>query len=150
MASNVRMDMLLETIAQPVPGLDGTMIDSSRAMALAGPRLTVVLTGGEPLARLGLVDLVRLLAAIPGLDDLSMTSNGTLLARHAAALARAGLDRGLENGARLHVVDLRHGEPEPYPAHPQHRVEFAERLRPAGNVGDRQIERIGEIREGLR
>jgi len=53
----------------------------------------VRLTGGEPLARLGLVDFVRLIAAIPGIDDLSMTTNGTLLARHAAALAGAGLHR---------------------------------------------------------
>jgi cyclic pyranopterin phosphate synthase len=53
----------------------------------------VRLTGGEPLARLGLVDFVRLVAAIPGIDDLSMTTNGTLLARHAAALADAGLQR---------------------------------------------------------
>ncbi|MBN1135133.1 MAG: GTP 3',8-cyclase MoaA [Anaerolineae bacterium] len=53
----------------------------------------VRLTGGEPLARLGLPDLVRMLAAIPGIDDLSMTTNGTLLARHAQALAGAGLRR---------------------------------------------------------
>jgi len=53
----------------------------------------VRLTGGEPLARLGLPDLVSMLAGIAGLDDLSMTTNGTLLARHAAALAAAGLRR---------------------------------------------------------
>ena len=53
----------------------------------------VRLTGGEPLARLGLVDFVRMLATIPGLDDLSLTTNGTLLAPHAQALASAGLRR---------------------------------------------------------
>jgi cyclic pyranopterin phosphate synthase len=53
----------------------------------------VRLTGGEPLARLGLADFVRLIAAIPGIDDLSMTTNGTLLGRHAADLAAAGLHR---------------------------------------------------------
>lgn len=53
----------------------------------------VRLTGGEPLARLGLADLVRLIAAIPGVDDISMTTNGTLLAHQAAELARAGLQR---------------------------------------------------------
>ncbi len=63
-----------------------------RAAAELGVR-KVRLTGGEPLARLGVVDLVRRLAAIPGLDDLSMTTNGTLLARHAAALGAAGLHR---------------------------------------------------------
>jgi cyclic pyranopterin phosphate synthase len=53
----------------------------------------VRLTGGEPLARLGLPQFVRMVAAIPGIDDISMTTNATLLARHAAALAEAGLDR---------------------------------------------------------
>jgi len=51
------------------------------------------LTGGEPLARLGLPDFVRMIARIPGIDDISMTTNGTLLARHAQALAEAGLHR---------------------------------------------------------
>ncbi len=51
------------------------------------------LTGGEPLARRGLPDLGRLIAAAPGVDDISMTTNGTLLARHADALAAAGLNR---------------------------------------------------------
>jgi cyclic pyranopterin phosphate synthase len=53
----------------------------------------VRLTGGEPLARLGLVDFVAMVARIPGIDDLSLTTNGTLLARHAAGLAAAGLQR---------------------------------------------------------
>lgn len=53
----------------------------------------VRLTGGEPLARLGLSDFVRMLAEIPGIDDLSMTTNGTLLAGRASALAEAGLHR---------------------------------------------------------
>ncbi len=53
----------------------------------------VRLTGGEPLVRLGFVELVRMLARIPGIDDLAMTTNGTLLARHAAELAEAGLKR---------------------------------------------------------
>jgi cyclic pyranopterin phosphate synthase len=53
----------------------------------------VRLTGGEPLARLGLADLVRAISAIPGIDDLSMTTNGTLLARYAGELAAAGLRR---------------------------------------------------------
>jgi cyclic pyranopterin phosphate synthase len=53
----------------------------------------VRLTGGEPLARLGLSEFVRMIAAIPGIDDLSMTTNGTLLARQAKRLADAGLHR---------------------------------------------------------
>ncbi len=53
----------------------------------------VRLTGGEPLARLGLVELVRIISAVPGIDDLSMTTNGILLAPVAEELKEAGLDR---------------------------------------------------------
>ena len=53
----------------------------------------VRLTGGEPLVRLGIVDLVRMLAAVPGIDELTMTTNGLLLSRHADDLAAAGLRR---------------------------------------------------------
>ncbi len=51
------------------------------------------LTGGEPLVRLGLAGLVKMLAGIKGIDDLSLTTNGILLAEHAAALKKAGLRR---------------------------------------------------------
>jgi cyclic pyranopterin phosphate synthase len=53
----------------------------------------VRLTGGEPLARKGLAELVAMLAGIAGVADLAMTTNGTLLAAHAAALKAAGLMR---------------------------------------------------------
>jgi cyclic pyranopterin phosphate synthase len=53
----------------------------------------VRITGGEPLVRANLADLIQMLAAVPGLDDLTMTTNGSLLARNAPALATAGLDR---------------------------------------------------------
>ncbi len=53
----------------------------------------VRLTGGEPLLRRGITDLVALLAAVEGIEDLAMTSNGVLLAHHAPALAAAGLTR---------------------------------------------------------
>jgi len=51
------------------------------------------LTGGEPLLRSELPELVRRLAALPGVEDLALTTNGLLLARHAPALAAAGLRR---------------------------------------------------------
>jgi cyclic pyranopterin phosphate synthase len=51
------------------------------------------LTGGEPLLRRDLPVLVRLLAAIPGVHDLTLTTNGSLLDRLAAPLADAGLRR---------------------------------------------------------
>jgi cyclic pyranopterin phosphate synthase len=51
------------------------------------------LTGGEPLLRQGLPTLVSLLARHAGIADLALTTNGILLARHAAELAAAGLQR---------------------------------------------------------
>ena len=53
----------------------------------------VRLTGGEPLVRRGLPELVRQLAAIDGLADLSLTTNGVLLEEFAEPLKRAGLHR---------------------------------------------------------
>jgi cyclic pyranopterin phosphate synthase len=53
----------------------------------------VRLTGGEPLLRRDLPQLIRLLAARPGLRDLALTTNGVLLAEQAPALKDAGLHR---------------------------------------------------------
>lgn len=63
-----------------------------RAAASLGIR-KLRITGGEPLARRGIVDLVRMLAAVPGIDEVAMTTNATLLAPVAADLKAAGLDR---------------------------------------------------------
>ena len=51
------------------------------------------LTGGEPTVRHGLVDLVRMLRGIAGVEDLSLTTNGQLLEHLAGPLKEAGLDR---------------------------------------------------------
>ena len=51
------------------------------------------LTGGEPLLRQQLPDLVAELASVAGIDDLAMTTNGSLLPRHADELVAAGLGR---------------------------------------------------------
>ena len=51
------------------------------------------LTGGEPLLRRELPELVRLLARIPQVEDLAMTTNGSLLPASVAALREAGLQR---------------------------------------------------------
>ena len=53
----------------------------------------VRLTGGEPLVRRELPSLVRMLAAVPGVRDLTLTTNGVLLPEHAAELKEAGLHR---------------------------------------------------------
>src|SRR3954468_1145999 len=51
------------------------------------------LTGGEPLLRRDVADLVRMIASKPGLKDLALTTNGVLLADQIAALKTAGLGR---------------------------------------------------------
>jgi GTP 3',8-cyclase len=61
-------------------------------MARMGVR-EVRLTGGEPLVRRDLPDLVRRLSAVAGVEDLSLTTNGVLLDRLAGPLADAGLRR---------------------------------------------------------
>jgi cyclic pyranopterin phosphate synthase len=53
----------------------------------------VRITGGEPLLRTGVTDLVRRLAGVGGVADLAMTTNGALLRRKAVALREAGLNR---------------------------------------------------------
>lgn len=63
-----------------------------RACARQGVR-KLRLTGGEPLLRRGLPELVARLVVIPGIDDLALTTNGSLLAGKARALRAAGLHR---------------------------------------------------------
>ena len=54
---------------------------------------SVRLTGGEPLVRKGVVDLVESLSKMPDIENISMTTNGVLLPRMADDLKRAGLSR---------------------------------------------------------
>jgi len=63
-----------------------------RAAASVGVR-SIRLTGGEPLVRRDLPQLVARLAAIPGIDDIALSTNGLLLADLAGSLAEAGLHR---------------------------------------------------------
>ena len=51
------------------------------------------LTGGEPLVRRGFPRLASMLARVEGIEDLSLTTNGYLLERDAAALVEAGITR---------------------------------------------------------
>jgi GTP 3',8-cyclase len=51
------------------------------------------LTGGEPLVRRGILELVNMIAGIEGIEDLSMTTNGILLDKFAIQLKEAGLQR---------------------------------------------------------
>lgn len=63
-----------------------------RIAATLGVR-RVRITGGEPLVRRDVADVVAALAAVPGVDDVSLTTNGVLLQTFAGDLAAAGLDR---------------------------------------------------------
>ncbi|MFP6854359.1 MAG: radical SAM protein, partial [Opitutales bacterium] len=64
----------------------------SRLFAQCGVK-KIRLTGGEPLLRPGLPDLVRSLAAIEGVEDLALTTNGLMLSDLAIPLREAGLRR---------------------------------------------------------
>ncbi len=63
-----------------------------KVLAPVGVR-SVRITGGEPLVRHDIVELVGRIAAVPGVEDVAMTTNARLLPRHAHALAAAGLNR---------------------------------------------------------
>lgn len=63
-----------------------------RVMAGMGIR-KLRLTGGEPLVRKGLEQLVARLAAVPGIEDIALTTNGIFLAKKAEALKAAGVNR---------------------------------------------------------
>jgi cyclic pyranopterin phosphate synthase len=64
----------------------------ARCFARLGVR-RLRLTGGEPTVRRDLLDLVRMLRAIPGIDDIALSTNGDRLAELAAPLRAAGVDR---------------------------------------------------------
>jgi len=68
-------------------------IDRLTRLFVANGANKVRLTGGEPLLRPNLAELVRRLAQIEGIDDLALTTNGVLLEKQIPALSEAGLHR---------------------------------------------------------
>lgn len=90
------------TYCMPVEGLDWIpkpevltyeeIASIARQMAELGLE-RVRLTGGEPLVRRDLPRLVSMLAEIPGIDDISLSTNAVLLPRHGQALMDAGVAR---------------------------------------------------------
>jgi cyclic pyranopterin phosphate synthase len=66
-----------------------------RLVAIAAPLgiSRVRITGGEPLVRRGIIDFIAALASFGGIDDVSLTTNGVLLADRADALVKAGRPR---------------------------------------------------------
>lgn len=87
---------LPEAAPRFVPGADllsdDEIVTLIGAFARAGVS-KVRITGGEPLVRPGLPALVRRLSGIPGIEDLSLSTNGVLLSGLAAELKAAGLSR---------------------------------------------------------
>ncbi|HEU5300381.1 MAG TPA: GTP 3',8-cyclase MoaA [bacterium] len=71
---------------------DDELLTLVRVAAELGVR-KIRLTGGEPTVRPGLVELVRAIHAIPGIEDIALTTNGLLLDRLAGPLAASGLNR---------------------------------------------------------
>ena len=71
-------------------------VEEIEKIALAAAELGVKkirLTGGEPLVRKGIMDIVRRISKIEGIREVALTTNGTLLAKKAAELKKAGLSR---------------------------------------------------------
>ena len=66
--------------------------DMAAAAVVCGVR-KIRVTGGEPLVRRGVVDLCRMLRALPGVEELCITTNGALLESMAEPLRQAGVDR---------------------------------------------------------
>jgi cyclic pyranopterin phosphate synthase len=62
-------------------------------VAVANGVRKVRITGGEPLVRKGITELVRMISEIKGITDLSMTTNGVLLNQFATELRSSGLQR---------------------------------------------------------
>ena len=89
------------TYCMPAHGVDlappETMLTDEEVLFLAaffaarGGARKIRLTGGEPLVRPGIVDIVRALAAIEGVENVGVTTNGLVLDRQLDALWRAGL-----------------------------------------------------------
>lgn len=77
----------------PKERLDFDEIERVARMAAALGVTKIRLTGGEPLLRPGLPDLIRRLSTLPGIEDVALTTNGVLLPRFAPALRQAGLRR---------------------------------------------------------
>jgi cyclic pyranopterin phosphate synthase len=81
----------------------GSLVDVFTGLGVSKVRLT----GGEPLLRRELTDLIARLAARPAIRDLAMTTNGVLLAAHAQSLRDAGLHRLTVSLDTLHADRFR-------------------------------------------
>ncbi len=100
-----------------------------RVMAEMGLR-RVRLTGGEPLVRKDLPELVRLLARVPGIDDIALSTNGVLLAPVAEELRDGGVSR-----VNLSLDSLRPGRVDELARRPGSHARIMAGLEAAERVG---------------
>lgn len=82
----------LEWLPQSKILTDDEIIRVVQAAAALGIN-KIRLTGGEPLVRPGIVDLVNKISSVPGIQDIGLTTNGILLERMVGLLTKAGLKR---------------------------------------------------------
>ncbi len=71
---------------------DSDIVHIGRAAAKAGIRY-IKITGGEPLMRSGCAGIIRRLKSVCGIDEVTLTTNGTLLPQYAEEIIAAGTDR---------------------------------------------------------
>jgi cyclic pyranopterin phosphate synthase len=102
------------------------------------------LTGGEPLLRHGIAELVGRIASVEGITDVAMTTNGSTLARHAAALARAGLDRVTVSLDAVDDARFRHAADVDFPV-----ARVLEGIDEAKKVGLSPVKINTVVRKGL-
>jgi cyclic pyranopterin phosphate synthase len=102
------------------------------------------LTGGEPLLRHGIAELVERIAGVEGITDVAMTTNGSTLARHAAALARAGLDRVTVSLDAVDDARFRHAADVDFPV-----ARVLEGIDEAKRVGLSPVKINTVVRKGL-
>src|SRR3954462_4003750 len=109
------------------------------------------LTGGEPLVRRDLPQLVEQLGAIAGVNDLSLTTNGVLLdrvARPARRAARRGRADAPECLARLALARALHGDHASRRARPRTRRAGGGRALPAAGADQGQLRRDARLHRG--
>ncbi len=104
---NLRCKYCMPNGIECVEHKDILSFEEIRQIAVCGARLGITkirLTGGEPLARKGCPELIRMLKEIPGIEKIAMTTNGTLVRAILPELVEAGLD---EINISLDTLDAR-------------------------------------------
>ena len=92
---NLRCRYCMPSGVVPVAHADVLTYEELLQVAAAGVELGITkfkVTGGEPLARLGCVDFIARLKALPGVEQVTLTTNGVLLAPIVPRLAEIGID----------------------------------------------------------